>query len=206
MGAIKYVQEFGGQLIVADNNGNTQLLVPTGRGTWIPAAGSRAIATGSGESSGAVPGTTSTPPGSMSATIDDYPWPDADEDAYSPLRYSYRDCTDFVAWRINRDDGCTHAPWKWNWGNLRYQGVGGNGDAIGWRHDWQVQGRGIDLAPAAGRIAWFGSSAGQFGHVAYVQSVNGGMIKVEEYNWGGTQNYGIRTISASTVGSFLAPH
>ena len=33
----------------------------------------------------------------------------------SPLRYYYRECVDFVAWRLNRDAGVTSAPWKWDW-------------------------------------------------------------------------------------------
>ena len=45
---------------------------------------------------------------------DDYPWwnelPDDYGGGLSPLRYYYRECVDFVAWRLNRDAGVTSAP------------------------------------------------------------------------------------------------
>lgn len=134
------------------------------------------------------------------AAVDDYPWKHAATHGLSPLRYDYRDCTDFVAWRINRDSGHTKAPWKYTWANLRKT----NGNAIGWKHDWELAGRATGIAPTPGAIAWFGSSAGAYGHVAYVQAVNGNNVTLEEYNWGGNQAYHKRTVNKSVVGSFLA--
>jgi hypothetical protein len=51
----------------------------------------------------------------VKAEGDDYPWWDQVPDDYggglSPLRYYYRECVDFVAWRLNRDAGVTSAAW-----------------------------------------------------------------------------------------------
>src|SRR5690606_6524271 len=50
---------------------------------------------------------------------DDYPWATelgmAQGGGLSPLNYFVRQCTDFVAWRLNRDAGSTHAPFKYTW-------------------------------------------------------------------------------------------
>lgn len=201
MGAIVTVTSLGNHLVAADQYGAQTLLLPTGRGVWIPAASDGTVATGAGETAGNVPGTTTVTPGTSAAAVDDYPWPDAPEDELSPLRYSYRDCTDFVAWRINRDAGCVAAPWKYTWGNLRWQGAGGNGDAIGWRADWVRYGRAVDQPAAAGRIGWYGSKAGTYGHVNYVQSVDpDGTVHLEEYNWSPNhQAYGTRTAAPGSA-------
>jgi hypothetical protein len=135
-------------------------------------------------------------------STNDYPWKTAPVNGLSPLRYSYRDCVDFVAWRINRDSGVKKAPWKWTWGNLRKT----NGNAIGWKHDWELHGWKTGITPVPGAIAWFGSSAGALGHVAYVQAVDtvNKTVHLEEYNWGAKQAYHTRTIKWSSVDSFLA--
>lgn len=195
------ISRLGNSLIATTSTGGTITFIPA-RGLWIPVDDADNHEDGAGESgAGSSGGGTNTPPGSVAAPVDDYPYPDAPRNELSPFRYSYRDCTDFVAWRINRDDGVTAPPWKWTWGNLRWQGAGGNGDAIGWRADWIKYGRGVDLSAAAGRIYWMGTSAGAYGHVAYVQSVSGGNMVVEEYNWGGTQAYDTRTIPIPAIDS-----
>ena len=47
---------------------------------------------------------------------DDYPWfaelSRNQGGGLSPLNYYYRECVDFVAWRLNRDAGTTTAPFK----------------------------------------------------------------------------------------------
>lgn len=132
---------------------------------------------------------------SSHAAGDDYPWADGSTYGMSPLGYDLRDCTDFVAWRINRDAGHTSAPWAWTWSNLRLT----DGDAYGWRLDWQLHGWRTGISPVPGSIAWFA-----YDHVAYVQAVHGDMVTLEEYNWEGSQSYHTRTIPASDVDSFLA--
>ena len=130
---------------------------------------------------------------------DDYPWwyetIDDDGGGLSPLRYYYRECVDFVAWRLNRDIGVTSAPWRWDWSSL------GAGSAYSWADAWQRNGWPTSNVPVVGAVAWF-----PYNHVAYVQSVNpDGTIVLEEYNWNSTHAYNRRTISAADVTLFLYP-
>jgi hypothetical protein len=127
----------------------------------------------------------------VKAEGDDYPWWDQVPDDYggglSPLRYYYRECVDFVAWRLNRDAGVTSAPWKWDWGSL------GAGSAYSWADAWARNGWPTSSEPVVGAVAWF-----PYNHVAYVQSVNGdGTVTIEEYNWNSDHSYHRRTIPVS---------
>ena len=119
---------------------------------------------------------------------DDYPWWNETPDDYggglSPLRYYYRECVDFVAWRLNRDAGVTSAPWKWDWGNLA------SGSAYAWADEWVRHGWATSSDPIVGSVAWF-----PYNHVAYVQAVNGdGTVTIEEYNQNSDHSYHVRTI------------
>lgn len=132
---------------------------------------------------------------------DDYPWyyelSEYQGAGLSPLNYYYRQCTDFVAWRLNRDAGYYDAPFKWVWSNLTPTG----GNASQWEYAWEQHGWTVSNTPIVGSVAWFGWS----NHVAYVKAVNpDGTVLVEEYNY--VPNvYGQRTIPASSVESFLYP-
>lgn len=148
------------------------------------AAAERA-ALGPGNRSGAY----STP--TQQAEGDDYPWWDQATDnqggGLSPLRYYFRECVDFVAWRLNRDAGVTSGPWKWDWSNLA------SGSAYKWADEWVARGRQTSSTPIVGAVAWFPGN-----HVAYVQAVNpDGTVTLEEYNWGNDHAYHTRTIPAS---------
>ncbi|WP_251856589.1 CHAP domain-containing protein [Herbiconiux sp. L3-i23] len=130
---------------------------------------------------------------------DDYPWPyEASDDeggGLSPLNYYYRECVDFVAWRLNRDAGSTSAPWKYVWSNLTPNG----GNASAWASNWKSHGWPTGSEPVPGSVAWFNGN-----HVAYVKAVtDDGQVVIEEYNHGSTHKYGIRTIPASSVALFL---
>ncbi|WP_448812115.1 CHAP domain-containing protein [Agromyces bauzanensis] len=150
--------------------------------------------------------TVCTPGTPQQAAGDDYPWPNELTDdqggTLSPLRYYYRECVDFVAWRLNRDAGVTKAPWKWTWANLTPEG----GNAIDWIDSWRAAGWKVSHEPQTGGVAWWGTSVGAYGHVAYVQSVlPDGQVVLEEYNWGGKHTYGTRTVPASSIDYFLSP-
>ncbi len=132
---------------------------------------------------------------------DDYPWPyelrDYQGGGLSPLNYYYRECVDFVAWRLNRDAGSYQAPYKWVWSNLTP--TGGNGSQ--WLYAWEAHGWPISKTPIVGSVAYTG-----YNHVAYVKAVNAdGTVLLEEYNYGGNGKYGQRTIPASSVPAFLYP-
>ncbi|MCI2959565.1 CHAP domain-containing protein [Agromyces atrinae] len=124
----------------------------------------------------------------VQAEGDDYPWwnetPDDFGGGLSPLRYYYRECVDFVAWRLNRDAGVTSAPWKWDWSNLA------SGSAYAWADAWYSKGWPVSSDPVVGAVAWF-----NYNHVAYVQSIPGdGTVVIEEYNQNSDHSYHRRTI------------
>jgi surface antigen len=126
---------------------------------------------------------------------DDYPWRDAGY-GLSPLNYYYRQCVDFVAWRLNRDAGVTSAPWKWTWTTLTPWG----GDASQWKAAWIKHKWTVSSTPIIGSVAWFVGD-----HVAYVHSISGGNVTIEEYNGESSRAYAMRTVPTSSVGAFLYP-
>jgi surface antigen len=131
---------------------------------------------------------------------DDYPWfselSNNQGGGLSPLNYYYRECVDFVAWRLNRDAGSTSAPFTWDWHNLTPTG----GNAYQWKYAWESHGWKTSTTPVAGSVAWFGY------HVSYVKSVNDdGTVTLEEYNYSSDHLYGQRTIPASDVVTYLYP-
>lgn len=99
--------------------------------------------------------------------------------------YAYRNCTDWVSFRI-RSSG-RHVP-------------GGLGNANQW--DDRAPGFGYQVSgtPRVGAAAV--SNSGFYGHVMYVESVNGdGSILVSDYNRAGPGEYGLNTLSAGTASS-----
>ncbi|PJJ61986.1 CHAP domain-containing protein [Compostimonas suwonensis] len=131
---------------------------------------------------------------------DDYPWafelPDSAGGGLSPLGYYFRECVDFVAWRLNRDAGSLTPPYKFVWSNLTPSG----GSAYNWANAWQQAGRMTGSTPVPGSVAWFNGN-----HVAYVQKVSedGQQVTLEEYNWGNDHAYHTRTVEASSVPLYL---
>jgi surface antigen len=127
---------------------------------------------------------------------DDYPWRGAGG-GLSPLGYNTRQCTDFVAWRLNRDAGSTGAPWKLVWANM----TPGGGSASHWASAWNSHGWNTSHTPVIGAVAWFSGN-----HVAYVKAVNDdGTVFIEEYNWGNRGAYHTRIIPAASVALYLYP-
>jgi surface antigen len=129
---------------------------------------------------------------------DDYPWfselSNNQGGGLSPLNYFYRECVDFVAWRLNRDVGSTSAPFVFDWNYLTPSG----GDASNWANAWKQHGWATGTTPKVGSVAWFP------GHVAYVSKVNDdGTVFLEEYNYDNDHLYGTRTIPATDVSLYL---
>jgi len=129
---------------------------------------------------------------------DDYPWfselSNNQGGGMSPLNYYYRECVDFVAWKLNVDAGSTKAPFTYNWFNLTPSG----GNAYQWKYAWEQHGWATGTTPKAGAVAWFGY------HVGYVKTVNtNGTVLIEEYNHQSDHLYGQRTIPASEVTLYL---
>lgn len=118
---------------------------------------------------------------------DDYPYKGHYNDGTSPLGYEYGNCTDFVAWRVNRDAGVTAAPWKYKWAQLTP--LGGNGGQ--WGLSGNLPGWNVTTTPSAGDIisipagvAILGASGGQYGHVGYIAQVSGSSVLIENYGGG----------------------
>lgn len=131
---------------------------------------------------------------------DDYPWAMElgmdDGGGLSQLNYFIRQCTDFVAWRLNRDAGSTRAPWKYTWSDL----TPGGGNAYSWKNQWERHGWATSTKPQPGWVAWFPG----INHVAYVNSVlDNGKVFIEEYNWG-PDSYNQRIIEANSA-IYLSP-
>jgi len=133
---------------------------------------------------------------SVAAAGDDYPWRTGPTSGLSPLRYVYRQCVDFVVWRLNRDVGSVSAPFAYTWGYLTPNG----GNARDFKDAWLAHGWPTSNSPVAGDVAWWGNN-----HVAYVKAVNAdGTVALEEYNYV-RYTYSERTIPASQVDLFLSP-
>lgn len=95
--------------------------------------------------------------------------------------YGYRNCTDWVSFRV-RSTG-RFVP-------------GGLGNAKTWDDRAPSYGYKVSSTPKAGAAAV--SNSGFYGHVMYVEAVNGnGTIVVSDYNRAGTGKYAMNTISAS---------
>lgn len=128
------------------------------------------------------------------AAGDDYPYR-ASGGGLSALGYVVRQCTDFVAWRLNRDRGTT-GPYSLVWSNM----TPGGGSAGSWPRQWNNHGWATSTTPIPGAVAYQGN------HVAYVKAVNGdGTVTVEEYNWGGNASYNTRTVTVGSFSLYLYP-
>lgn len=97
--------------------------------------------------------------------------------------YGYRNCTDWVAYRVKVDG--KHVP-------------SGLGNAKLWDDRAPSYGLTVSSTPRVGAAAV--SNSGYYGHVMYVESVNGdGSIVVSDYNRAGTGKYDMNQLSAATA-------
>lgn len=93
--------------------------------------------------------------------------------------YAFRNCTDWVAWRVKIDKGFAPA---------------GLGNAKTWDDRASAYGYGVGSTPRQGAAAV--SNAGFYGHVMYVEAVHdNGTITVSDYNRAGTGKYDVNTIN-----------
>ncbi len=134
-------------------------------------------------------------PGPAGAAVgsNDYPYASSTPDTVDSWNFYTRECTSFVAWRLNNDLGIPFTN--------QYDNPAGNwGNAEHWDDAAASVGIAVDGNPSANSVAvWnpFVNGVGSAGHVAFVMSVNGdGTINVEEYNWVSFA-YDQRTISPS---------
>ena len=78
--------------------------------------------------------------------------------------YAYRNCTDWVAYRLKTKNG--------------YTMPSGIGDASAWGAYFAKHGIAPNTTPSVGAIAWEADGD----HVAYVEAVNGNQVTISEYN------------------------
>ncbi|MDP2210920.1 MAG: leucine-rich repeat protein [Candidatus Aquicultor sp.] len=102
---------------------------------------------------------------------------------YDSWGYAVQNCTSWVAWALHDRNG--------------FETPRGLGNASTWgikaKENYKV-----DNTPAVGAVAWWPS--GEFGHVAWVKSVNrDGTVTIEEYNYNWSGRYNRRDIQANSV-------
>jgi len=126
----------------------------------------------------ATPGTDDYPVNLKSAAMDS---------TVDPWNFWNRECTSFVAWRLNNDN------------HINFQN-NGYGDAGNWMTHAHDEGKDVDHTPRVGAVAWF-----SFGHVAWVEGVSpdASKVTIEDYNSQYNGLYSMRTINASSVDYFL---
>lgn len=119
---------------------------------------------------------------------DDYPayYKNGSQEIDQWRMYS-RQCTSFAAFRLSNVNG--------------FEIPRSYGNANEWGHRARREGYRVDNTPMIGSIAW--STAGTYGHVAWVSNVMGDQIEIEEYNYGYTEAYNKRIIKANTMTGFI---
>jgi surface antigen len=131
------------------------------------------------------------------AGSDDYPsnLKQATQDSkVDPWGFYNRECTSFVAWRLNSRNGFAFT---------NAMGGGRFGDAGNWGSNARRLGYTVNMSPAIGSIAWWGAGTiSTLGHVAWVEAVNGDNVTIEEYNYN-RGAYTERTIKRTSVSGYL---
>ena len=119
---------------------------------------------------------------------DDYPayYKNGSQEIDKWRMYS-RQCTSFAAFRLSNVNG--------------FEIPAAYGNANEWGYRARREGYRVDNRPAIGSIAW--STAGIYGHVAWVSNVIGDEIEIEEYNYGIRESYNKRVVKANTMTGFI---
>jgi surface antigen len=133
--------------------------------------------------------------GDAAIGVDDYPsyLKNAAQDSLvDPWNFYNRECTSFVAWRLNHNAGIAFHNW--------YKGHHW-GDAAIWKQAALDSGVRVDGTPKVGAVAWWakGSAGSSSGHVAWVMAVDSSSITIEEYNYLHRGGYDRRTISRTSA-------
>ena len=128
---------------------------------------------------------------------DDYPNKDScagchsirngdDHNDFNDRLFYYRQCTDFVAWCLRSRNGLEN--FSNSYGGVTWSNAGN------WKNAAESLGVVCNNTPAIGAVACW--TSGEFGHVAWVEAVNGDEVIIEEYNYGGSTKYNRRPIPA----------
>jgi surface antigen len=146
------------------------------------------------------------------ANEDDYPFQNATIDVADPYEFFFRECTSYIAWRVNQRAG-TIDPEYPSFNNTMDSGLCDDepgcywGEAAHWYENATSLGLTFDSAPRVGDVAqWVNGCGGSCasGHLAYVEHVGtNGDIVVSEYDFpvivGGVDHqFNIRAISGDS--------
>ena len=135
----------------------------------------------------------------LASAADDYPYKNNTPGGKDEWNFFYRECTSFVAWRLNNNNGIRFTN--------QYGGLSRWGNAYEWKASAQSLGITVDSNPAVGAVAWNGQNqngAGGYGHIAWVSAVNGNNVTIEEYNWDTHVNsYNTRTVDKSKFAGYI---
>lgn len=104
-----------------------------------------------------------------------------------------RQCTSFVAWCLNSRNGVPFTN--------QYLGASRWGNAKEWGNVARSKGVPVNNTPAIGAVAWW--TTGNYGHVAWVKSISGSNVVIEEYNQKGDGTFGTRTISSGSPAGYI---
>lgn len=99
-----------------------------------------------------------------------------------------RECVSYTAWKVQQ-----------RYGYMPYWG--GRGNANQWPGNARSAGIPTGSTPRVGAVAVM--SGGYYGHVAFVESVNGNSVRVSQYNWGIRGEYSEMTVSASAFDTYI---
>jgi surface antigen len=118
---------------------------------------------------------------------------------FDPWGFYNRECTSFVAWRLNSANGIA---FKDFYGGPQW------GNAENWGPTAKSLGIPVNGTPAVGAVAWDAGGVGgasSEGHVAWVANIEAnGSIDVEEYNYAVSGAYDVRTgLSPSSFSGFI---
>jgi len=108
-----------------------------------------------------------------------------------------RECVSYAAWKVQQTYG--NMPY-WG-GSSGGGGVVPSGSAKYWVGKAQINGIPYGTTPKVGSVAVM--TSGTYGHVAWVQQVNGSQIYVSQYNWGMTGQYSEMWIDSAAFQYYL---
>jgi surface antigen len=120
----------------------------------------------------------------------DYPFRNASPNEIDPWAFYKRECTSFVAYRLNK---------VMRFSNHMRGGHFGN--AMNWDDNARAIGFRVNRRPRVGSVMV--RNSGTFGHVATVARVRPHRVFVEQYNAGGTHTYSKQWLPKSSVMTFI---
>ena len=125
-----------------------------------------------------------------------YNWGYPPSNNLDPLGWNYRNCTSYVFWKVAHVTGV-----MLNASNFPNESANGGGVKYS-IPDFRAQGYRVDSDPT-GSVVLAVNTGGRFGHIMYVESVNGNGVNVSQYNANGDGLFTYATLSSLGSISFV---